>query len=98
MMMKTMMMIMVMMIMVMITLTKFIGSRAFGEVFEGLVSQSELAGGGEGGGSSKIAAKTLRKGATESEKLEFLKEVKLMSNDHILNLIAICLDNDHQVP
>ena len=64
-------------------------------MFEGLVSQSEMAG--EGGGSSKIAVKTLRKGATESEKLEFLKEAKLMWNfkhDHILNLIAICLDND----
>jgi proto-oncogene tyrosine-protein kinase ROS len=45
----------------------------------------------------KIAVKTLRKGATESEKAEFLKEAKLMWNfkhEHILNLNAICLDND----
>ena len=51
----------------------------------------------EDGAASKIAVKTLRKGATENEKIEFLKEAKLMWNfkhDHILNLIAICLDND----
>ena len=51
----------------------------------------------EDGVASKIAVKTLRKGATENEKIEFLKEAKLMWNfkhDHILNLIAICLDND----
>ena len=49
------------------------------------------------GESTKIAVKTLRKGATDSEKEEFLKEAKLMWNfkhDHILNLLAICLDND----
>ena len=36
-------------------------------------------------------------GANDSEKGEFLKEAKLMWNfmhDHILSLIAICLDND----
>ena len=75
-----------------ITLTKFLGSGAFGEVFEGLVKEF-----GEDGLEVKIAVKTLRKGATESEKAEFLKEAKLMWNfkhEHILNLNAICLDND----
>jgi len=78
-----------------ITLTKFIGSGAFGEVYEGLVKGLEMAG--EDGSDMKIAVKTLRKGATESEKAEFLKEAKLMWNfkhEHILNLNAICLDND----
>lgn len=40
---------------------------------------------------------TLRKGATEQEKAEFLKEAQLMSNfkhEHILQLLGVCLDND----
>lgn len=40
---------------------------------------------------------TLRKGATELEKTEFLKEAALMSNfkhEHILRLLGVCLDND----
>lgn len=40
---------------------------------------------------------TLRKGATEQEKTEFLKEAALMSNfkhEHILRLLGVCLDND----
>jgi proto-oncogene tyrosine-protein kinase ROS len=76
-----------------ITLTKFLGSGAFGEVFEGLVKDAE----GSDGLEIKIAVKTLRKSASESEKAEFLKEAKLMWNfkhEHILNLNAICLDND----
>jgi proto-oncogene tyrosine-protein kinase ROS len=76
-----------------ITLTKFLGSGAFGEVFEGLVKDAE----GSDGLEMKIAVKTLRKGAADSEKAEFLKEAKLMWNfkhEHILNLNAICLDND----
>ena len=76
-----------------ITLTKFLGSGAFGEVYEGLVQELNS----DDGASSRIAVKTLRKGATDSEKSEFLKEAKLMWNfkhDHILSLIAICLDND----
>ena len=77
-----------------ISLTKFLGSGAFGEVYEGLVQEIDS---DDGGDSSKIAVKTLRKGANESEKSEFLKEAKLMWNfkhDHILSLVAICLDND----
>merc|ERR1719350_1339762 len=73
-----------------ITLTRFLGSGAFGEVFEGSVKD-------DGSATTKIAVKTLRKGATESEKIEFLNEAKLMWNfkhDHILSLVAICLDNN----
>ena len=73
-----------------INLTKFLGSGAFGEVYEGVVDS-------EDGVETKIAVKTLRKGATDIEKIEFLKEAKLMWNfkhEHILNLNAICLDND----
>ena len=76
-----------------ITLTKFLGSGAFGEVYEGHVKELDS----EDGLETRIAVKTLRKGATEAEKLEFLKEAKLMWNfkhAHILNLNAICLDND----
>ena len=76
-----------------ITLTQFLGSGAFGEVFEGTVKELNS----EDGSTTKIAVKTLRKGATESEKIEFLNEAKLMWNfkhDHILSLVAICLDNN----
>ena len=74
-------------------MTKFLGSGAFGEVYEGLVKDYDSVDGVE----VKRAVKTLRKGATDSEKLEFLKEAKLMFNfkhEHILGLNAICLDND----
>ncbi|KAL0880126.1 hypothetical protein ABMA27_002609 [Loxostege sticticalis] len=75
-----------------ITLTNFLGSGAFGEVFEGVARQIN-------GSTSdtKVAVKTLRKGATEQEKTEFLKEAALMSNfkhEHILRLLGVCLDND----
>ena len=42
---------------------------------------------------------TLRKGATDQEKEEFLKEALLMSNfkhAHIIRLLGVCLDNDPQ--
>ncbi|KAK7868921.1 hypothetical protein R5R35_014230 [Gryllus longicercus] len=76
-----------------ITLTKFLGSGAFGEVFEGIARN--LAGMGDT--ETRVAIKTLRKGATEQEKAEFLKEAQLMSNfkhEHILQLLGVCLDND----
>ncbi|XP_076317469.1 proto-oncogene tyrosine-protein kinase ROS-like isoform X2 [Tachypleus tridentatus] len=76
-----------------IVLTKFLGSGAFGEVFEGVAHDLE----GEGSAPTKVAIKTLRKGATDQEKGEFLKEAKLMSNfkhEHILQLLGICLDNN----
>ncbi|XP_050027352.2 proto-oncogene tyrosine-protein kinase ROS isoform X2 [Dermacentor andersoni] len=75
-----------------IILTKFLGSGAFGEVYEGIAHNL----GGEGMPPAKVAVKNLRKGATEQEKAEFLKEAKLMSNfkhEHILRLLGISLDN-----
>lgn len=74
-----------------ITMSDFLGSGAFGEVYEGCVvnvgSESEI----------RVAIKTLRKGATDQEKAEFLQEAQLMSNfqhEHILRLIGVCLDKD----
>ncbi|XP_075975168.1 receptor protein-tyrosine kinase sevenless [Anticarsia gemmatalis] len=75
-----------------ITLTKFLGSGAFGEVFEGVARQINGST-----ADTKVAVKTLRKSATEQEKTEFLKEAALMSNfkhEHILRLLGVCLDND----
>lgn len=72
-----------------ITFASFLGSGAFGEVYEGYVrnvgSEPE----------TRVAIKTLRKGATEQEKGEFLQEAQLMSNfkhKHILSLIGVCFD------
>ncbi|XP_071445601.1 proto-oncogene tyrosine-protein kinase ROS [Hetaerina americana] len=79
-----------------ITLTKFLGSGAFGEVFEG-VARGLSSANGEVHGETRVAVKTLRKGATVMEKGEFLKEAQLMSNfrhEHILQLLGVCLDND----
>ncbi|KAK2186839.1 hypothetical protein NP493_187g02000 [Ridgeia piscesae] len=78
-----------------LTLTKFLGSGAFGEVFEGIARNIITSTSGE----TKVAVKTLRKGATDQEKEEFLKEAVLMSNfieEHILRLLGVCLDNDPQ--
>ncbi|KAF2358869.1 Fibronectin type III [Trinorchestia longiramus] len=75
-----------------VTREKFLGSGAFGEVFEGRTSG--ITGLPPGG---KVAIKMLRKGATETEKCEFLKEAQLMSHfqhEHILRLLAICDDHD----
>ncbi|XP_042904175.1 proto-oncogene tyrosine-protein kinase ROS isoform X2 [Parasteatoda tepidariorum] len=71
---------------------EFLGSGAFGEVYSGIVyglsSEAPIL---------KIAIKTLKKGATEHEKDEFIKEAKLMSNfkhEHILQLLGVCFDNN----
>jgi proto-oncogene tyrosine-protein kinase ROS len=75
-----------------ITLMKFLGSGAFGEVFEG-----KAKGISNTTGETKVAIKTLRKGASDQEKTEFLQEAQLMSNfkhEHILQLLGVCLDND----
>ncbi|XP_074649999.1 proto-oncogene tyrosine-protein kinase ROS-like [Tubulanus polymorphus] len=78
-----------------LTLTKFLGSGAFGEVFEGCATNIL----GDSTGETKVAVKTLRKGASAVEKDEFLKEALLMSNfkhEHILRLLGVCLENDPQ--
>lgn len=72
-----------------ITMTSFLGSGAFGEVYEGIVKNVTV------DDEARVAIKTLRKGATVQEKGEFLQEAHLMSNfkhDHILRLIGVCFD------
>ncbi|XP_075353451.1 proto-oncogene tyrosine-protein kinase ROS [Mycteria americana] len=76
-------------------LQKLLGSGAFGEVYEG-TAVDILA---DGSGESKVAVKTLKKGATDHEKSEFLKEAHLMSkfdHPHILKLLGVCLFNEPQ--
>lgn len=75
-----------------ITLTKRLGSGAFGEVFEGKVKDII-----RGETEIRVAIKSLKEGATQCEVVEFIKEAKLMNNfkhKHILQLIGVCLDND----
>ncbi|GCC33430.1 hypothetical protein chiPu_0011899 [Chiloscyllium punctatum] len=78
-----------------LTLLNFLGSGAFGEVFEGKAEDIL----GPGSGNVKVAVKTLRKGATDHEKSEFLKEAYLMSHfdhSHIVKLLGVCLLNEPQ--
>ncbi|XP_025261966.1 proto-oncogene tyrosine-protein kinase ROS-like [Camponotus floridanus] len=75
-----------------ITLTKHLGSGAFGMVYQGKVKDLE-----KSGTETSVAIKTLRKDATSHEKEKFLKEAKLMNHfqhKHILRLLAVCLDGD----
>ncbi|KAM6432982.1 proto-oncogene tyrosine-protein kinase ROS [Rhynochetos jubatus] len=78
-----------------LNLHKLLGSGAFGEVYEG-TAVDILA---DGSGKTKVAVKTLKKGATDQEKSEFLKEAHLMSkfdHPHILKLLGVCLLNEPQ--
>ncbi|ODM95791.1 Proto-oncogene tyrosine-protein kinase ROS [Orchesella cincta] len=84
-----------------ISITKFLGSGAFGEVYEGIASG--LLGPHE---DTRVAIKvklknksfnTLRKGASNVEKMEFIQEAKLMvqfQHPHIIQLLGICVDTD----
>ncbi|XP_025267671.1 proto-oncogene tyrosine-protein kinase ROS-like [Camponotus floridanus] len=75
-----------------ITLTKHLGSGAFGTVFQGKVKDLE-----KSGTEISVAIKTLRKDASSHEKEKLLKEAKLMNHfqhKHILKLFAVCLDGD----
>ncbi|KAM7346733.1 receptor protein-tyrosine kinase sevenless isoform 1-T5 [Cochliomyia hominivorax] len=72
-----------------ITLLNFLGSGAFGEVYEGMLKHEEQ------GQMEKVAIKSLRKGA--SEFAELLQEAQLMSNfkhDNIVRLIGVCCDTE----
>ncbi|NXG70179.1 ROS1 kinase, partial [Baryphthengus martii] len=78
-----------------LNLHKLLGSGAFGEVYEGTAVDIL----GDESGESKVAVKTLKKGATDHEKSEFLKEAHLMSkfdHPHILRLLGVCLLNEPQ--
>ncbi|XP_044147095.1 proto-oncogene tyrosine-protein kinase ROS [Bufo gargarizans] len=73
----------------------FLGSGAFGEVYQG-IAKNIL---GSGTGTQKVAVKTLKSDATDQEKVEFLKEAHLMSQFHhpnILKLLGVCLYNEPQ--
>ncbi|XP_025271020.1 proto-oncogene tyrosine-protein kinase ROS-like [Camponotus floridanus] len=75
-----------------ITFTKLIGSGAFGMVFQGKVKNLE-------GSDTEIsvAIKTLRKNASSHEKKKLLKEAELMNHfrhEHILRLLAVCIEED----
>lgn len=73
-----------------ITTGSFLGSGAFGEVYEGFLRDGVDP-------KMRIAIKTLRKGGTEKEKANFLREAQLMSNfkhKNILSLIGVCFDTD----
>uniref|UniRef100_A0A1A9VWK8 Tyrosine-protein kinase receptor n=1 Tax=Glossina austeni TaxID=7395 RepID=A0A1A9VWK8_GLOAU len=70
-----------------ITLLNFLGSGAFGEVYEGLVKHDNREE------PEKVAIKSLRKGA--SEFAELLQEAQLMSNfrhENIVRLIGVSCD------
>ncbi|XP_076667958.1 receptor protein-tyrosine kinase sevenless isoform X2 [Andrena cerasifolii] len=74
-----------------ITLAKFLGSGAFGEVFQGNAMDLDRPG------VTPVAIKTLRKGASAQEKTEFLQEARLMSHfrhKHVLRLLGVCMDTD----
>ncbi|XP_036338669.1 LOW QUALITY PROTEIN: protein sevenless [Rhagoletis pomonella] len=72
-----------------ITILNFLGSGAFGEVYEGLIKYQNC------DQEEKVAIKSLRKGA--SEFAELLQEAQLMSNfkhENIVRLIGICSDTE----
>nr|XP_004651416.2 proto-oncogene tyrosine-protein kinase ROS [Jaculus jaculus] len=78
-----------------LTLHLLLGSGAFGEVYKGIAV--DILGGGSG--DIKVAVKTLKKGSTEQEKVEFLKEAHMMSkfnHPNILKQLGVCLLNEPQ--
>ncbi len=73
-----------------ISFLNFLGRGAFGEVYQGTMTNMHDLDKG-------IAIKMLRQDASEMDKADFLKEAKIMwhfKHDHIVNLEAICLDVD----
>ncbi|XP_034672035.1 protein sevenless isoform X1 [Drosophila subobscura] len=72
-----------------LTLRRFLGSGAFGEVYEGALQAEDKKD------TQRVAIKSLRKGA--SEFAELLQEAQLMSNfkhENIVGLVGICFDAD----
>ncbi|KMQ86597.1 proto-oncogene tyrosine-protein kinase ros, partial [Lasius niger] len=73
-----------------ITLGEFLGSGAFGEVYQGTVKDFE------GSETTPVAIKML-KNTSSQEKIKFLKEANRMSDfrhKHVLRLLGICVDTD----
>ncbi|KAL1770156.1 proto-oncoprotein tyrosine-protein kinase ROS [Sigmodon hispidus] len=78
-----------------LSLRLLLGSGAFGEVYEGTAVDIL----GLGSGEVKVAVKTLKKGSTDHEKIEFLKEAHLMSkfnHPNILKQLGVCLLSEPQ--
>ncbi|XP_036024991.1 proto-oncogene tyrosine-protein kinase ROS isoform X2 [Onychomys torridus] len=78
-----------------LSLRLLLGSGAFGEVYEGTAVDIL----GVGSGEIKVAVKTLKKGSTDREKIEFLKEAHLMSkfnHPNILKQLGVCLLSEPQ--
>ncbi|XP_069831031.1 proto-oncogene tyrosine-protein kinase ROS isoform X2 [Dendropsophus ebraccatus] len=76
-------------------LSVFLGSGAFGEVYQGIAKDII----GPETGTQKVAVKTLKRDATDQEKVEFLKEAYVMSqfcHPNILKLLGVCLYNEPQ--
>ncbi|XP_072757022.1 proto-oncogene tyrosine-protein kinase ROS-like [Anoplolepis gracilipes] len=74
-----------------ISLTKLIGSGAFGKVYQATVKNLEEPG------PMPVAIKTLRSNASSQQITEFLREAKFMSHfrhTHVLRLLSICIDGD----
>ncbi|XP_062302472.1 proto-oncogene tyrosine-protein kinase ROS [Osmerus eperlanus] len=77
-------------------LQRLLGSGAFGEVYEGMIVGQPIQ---EVIPQNRVAVKTLRKEATESEKAEFLKEAHIMSqfqHPNIVRLLGVCVQNEPQ--
>ncbi|XP_036449497.1 proto-oncogene tyrosine-protein kinase ROS-like [Colossoma macropomum] len=75
-------------------LQKLLGSGAFGEVYEGVTVRDHNS---DTVPEQRVAVKTLRKGASNQEKIEFLKEAHLMSqfnHPNILCLLGVCVRNE----
>lgn len=75
-----------------ITLTKRLGSGAFGEVFEGNVKDII-----NGNAEYCVALKSLNTCTSQYVLEEFLKEAKIMNNlkhKNILKVFGVCLDNE----
>nr|XP_048281423.1 proto-oncogene tyrosine-protein kinase ROS isoform X3 [Myodes glareolus] len=78
-----------------LSLRLLLGSGAFGEVYEGTAVDIL----GVGSGEIKVAVKTLKKGSSDQEKIEFLKEAHLMSkfnHPNILKQLGVCLLSEPQ--
>ncbi|XP_072756793.1 proto-oncogene tyrosine-protein kinase ROS-like isoform X2 [Anoplolepis gracilipes] len=74
-----------------ITLEKFVGSGAFGKVFQGTVKDLEEPG------PIPVAIKMLHSNASSQQITEFFREAKSMSHfrhTHVLRLLSICIDGN----
>lgn len=88
-----------------ITIEKLLGSGQFGDVYQGKVRQQAQSQSDENVLESsawtdqmtRVAIKTLKKGASQHDKEDFLKEALVMNNfkhRHITQLIGVCFYDD----